>query len=241
LIKKCQEEFYDPEHTSIAFPFHMDEEERIARLREIKLGNIRLIGDFYLQNTIPIKIISECIDFFLSKIDDLNIRTLCELVKKICKKLYFEDLPLLEKASNALENLYENRPLGNLTVNKGIENVKHNVSSKTRFLILDVLDIKRVGWGIKPEDQLRKKGEFITEIRSRKNSEIPNLGSRKSSINPSNVEYIRRSRFNSRADELKTIQDASPNLINELVSNLGADIEFYQCFRLTEEEFVRKI
>jgi hypothetical protein len=218
----------------------MDEEERIARLREIKLGNIRLIGDFYLQNTIPIKIISECIDFFLSKIDDLNIRTLCELVKKICKKLYFEDLPLLEKASNALENLYENRPLGNLTVNKGIENVKHNVSSKTRFLILDVLDIKRVGWGIKPEDQLRKKGEFITEIRSRKNSEIPNLGSRKSSINPSNVEYIRRSRFNSRADELKTIQDASPNLINELVSNLGADIEFYQCFRLTEEEFVRK-
>ena len=86
----------------------MDEEERIARLREIKLGNIRLIGDFYLQNTIPIKIISECIDFFLSKIDDLNVRTLCELVKKICKKLYFEDLPLLEKASNALESLYEN-------------------------------------------------------------------------------------------------------------------------------------
>lgn len=237
MIKKCQEEFYDPEHTSIAFPFHMDEEERIARLREIKLGNIRLIGDFYLQNTIPIKIISECIDFFLSKIDDLNVRTLCELVKKICKKLYFEDLPLLEKASNALESLYENRPIENSTVNMDL---KHNVSSKTRFLILDVLDIKKIGWGIKPEDQLRKKGEFISEIRSRKNSELPNLGSRKSSINPTNVEYIRRSRFNSRADELKSIQDASPNLINELVSNLGADIEFYQCFRLTEEEFVKK-
>ena len=90
LLKKCQEEFYKPEETSIAFPFHMDEEERIARLREIKLGNIRLIGDFYLHNTIPIKIISECIDFLLAKLDDLNIRTLCELVKKICKKLYLK-------------------------------------------------------------------------------------------------------------------------------------------------------
>lgn len=105
LLKKCQEEFYSPEKTSIAFPFHMDEEERIARMREIKLGNIRLIGNFYLHNTIPIKIITECIDFLLTKIDDLNIRTLCELLKKICKKLYFEDLGLLERAVNSLEDL----------------------------------------------------------------------------------------------------------------------------------------
>lgn len=105
LLKKCQEEFYDPEQTSIAFPFHMDEEERIARLREIKLGNIRLIGDFYLHNTIPIKIISECVDFLLNKIDDLNIRTLCELMKKICKKLYFEDMILLDRAYSVLEGI----------------------------------------------------------------------------------------------------------------------------------------
>jgi hypothetical protein len=231
LLKKCQEEFYDPEHTSIAFPFHMDEEERIARLREIKLGNIRLIGDFYLQNIIPIKIISECVDFLLCKIDDLNIRTLCELIKKICKKLYFEDLILLERASGALEKLYEDKPIEN-----GKE--KYNVSSKIKFLILDVLDIKKTSWGIQQEDQLRKKSDFVSEIRSRKNSEIPNGGSRKSSINPTNVEYIRRSRFNSRADELKIAKEASPNLINDLVSTLGADIEFYQCFRLNEEEFV---
>jgi hypothetical protein len=105
LLKKCQEEFYNPEHTSIAFPFHMDDEERIARLREIKLGNIRLIGDFYLHNTIPIKIINECFEFLLNKLDDLNIRTLCELIKKIAKKLYFEDFKTLEKAHAKLENI----------------------------------------------------------------------------------------------------------------------------------------
>ena len=209
----------------------MDHEERIARLREIKFGNIRLIGEFYLQNTIPIKIISECIDFLLNKIDDLNIRTLCELLKKICKKIYFEDLILLEKAATILENLYEGKPITK-------DSPKYNVSSKTKFLILDVLDIKKASWGIQQEDQLRKKSDFVSEIRSRKNSEIPNGGSRKSSINPTNVEYIRRSRFNSRADELKISKEASPNLITDLVSSLGADIEFYQCFRLTEEEFV---
>ena len=91
--------------TSVGFPFGMEEDERIARLREIKLGNIRLICDFYLQSTIPIKIIQECIDFLVKHIDDMNIRTLCELVKKISVKLYFEDMILLEKTSEKLENL----------------------------------------------------------------------------------------------------------------------------------------
>jgi len=83
----------------------MDEEERIARLRAIKLGNIRLIGDFYLQSTIPIKIINECIEFLVQNIDDLNIRTLCELVNKICVKLYFENLLVLETTADKLEDL----------------------------------------------------------------------------------------------------------------------------------------
>ena len=104
-MKKCQEEFYNPEKSSITFPFHTDEEESIARLREIKLGNIRLIGDFYLKNIIPIKIIQECVEFLFKKIDNLNITTLCELLKKICKKLYFNDNDLLNKFSKQLEEI----------------------------------------------------------------------------------------------------------------------------------------
>ena len=42
------------------------------------------------------------------------------------------------------------------------------------------------------------------------------------------------------ADELKTQKIEDPTVIlNELVKSLGADIEFYQCFKLTEEEFVK--
>lgn len=100
--------------------------------------------------------------------------------------------------------------------------------------------MKNECWGIYDEDQLTKKDYLAPKnnSKSRKNSEIPG---RKSSINPSNVEYIRRSRFNSIADELKTAKIENPTLImDELVNSLGADIEFYQCFRLTEEEFVKK-
>lgn len=114
------------------------------------------------------------------------------------------------------------------------------IGTKTKFLILDIIDLKNECWGIYDEDQLTKKDYLAPKIssKSRKNSEIPG---RKSSINPSNVEYIRRSRFNSIADELKTSKIENPTLImDELVNSLGADIDFYQCFRLTEEEFVRK-
>lgn len=33
-------------------------------------------------------------------------------------------------------------------------------------------------------------------------------------------------------------KEENQNLIEELINTLGSDIEFYQCFKLTEEEFV---
>lgn len=112
------------------------------------------------------------------------------------------------------------------------------IGTKTRYEILDCLDLKKANWGIRQNNN--KDDEFIKKLNAntniRKDSER-NGNSRKSSINPSNVDYIKRSRFNSRADELKTTQEENPDLMDELVNSLGADIQFYQCFRLTEEEF----
>ena len=83
----------------------MDEDEKEIRLRDTKLGNIRLISEFYIHNQINIKIISECVEFLFKKIDNMNIRTLCELMKKISRKLYFEDIMLLEKIMALLEDV----------------------------------------------------------------------------------------------------------------------------------------
>ena len=69
------------------------------------MGNIRLIGDFYVLNIIPIKIITECVDFLFKNLDYLNIYTLSELTKKICKKLKNEEPNLLETIINKLSDI----------------------------------------------------------------------------------------------------------------------------------------
>lgn len=100
---------------------------------------------------------------------------------------------------------------------------------------MDVIDLKEKMIVDAKKEEISYETSSLSAFPIRKNSEIRSR--RKSSINPKDVEYIRRSRFNSRADELKGQKDDTPGLIDELVTCLGADIDFYHCFRLTEEEF----
>jgi hypothetical protein len=366
---------------------------------EIKLGNIKFVAELYNQGIIQNKIIDDCVEFLLENINDLNVRVLCELIKKICVNFSEENKEKLNIISSKLEKLYTN----------------NDINTKTKFFILDCLDLKKIYWGIKgdhfsspkelnkdhkkdmakeinttlklqlipkisekeeikeidsDEDKIKelenfmkldsknsindddktndmdlfdsninKNNEYDKIIKNKneneniniKNSNIktnklnnyivckdnisftannstintalselkikqglPNQqnnnplsfidlkqielndnnfnlnkngfintpisinsikknsfdyqlvgkgsniksSSRKGSINPSHVDFLRRSRFNSRADELKiSTSEDFVDLMNELVSNLGADIQFYQCFKLTEEEF----
>jgi hypothetical protein len=125
--------------------------------------------------------------------------------------------------------------------------------------MLDILELREKGWKITDEDRIKiNKEKYEKNEKADKfdkddklsydlngNTPVNKKGktsdSRKSSINPSNVEYIKRSRFNSRADELLQSKDENQSLMEELIGNLGSDIEFYQCFKLTDEEFVFKI
>lgn len=88
-------------------------------------------------------------------------------------------------------------------------------------------------WGIKEEDQLRKNSYYDERTPSSRK-----VSRRKSSINPSNVELVKRNRFNSKADELEVTNEENPELIEELVKDLDSDLEFYQCFILTVDEIV---
>ncbi len=63
--------------------------------------------------------------------------------------------------------------------------------------------------------------------------------SRKGSINPNSVDFLRRSRFNSRADDLKKTLTFDEELTNELKLNLGADIGFYKTLRLSDQEYIK--
>lgn len=106
---------------------------------------------------------------------------------------------------------------------------------------MDVIDLKKSNYGVKEYDLLQKDTNFEFNPSNRKGSYILGSGTnrRKSSINPSNIDTIKRTRFNSKADELLVNKEitVNPNLMDEITKELGADIEFYQCFNLTDFEF----
>jgi hypothetical protein len=107
------------------------------------------------------------------------------------------------------------------------------LSTKTKFFILDCIDLKGSLKFKNDHYDLYRKEDHLN---LKKSANKENTSSRRNSIG-GQLDLIRRSRFNSRADELK-ISNAtySQDLINELVNNLGADIQFYQCFKLEDKE-----
>ena len=231
LLITLQKEFLNPNETFIAYPFsyNQDNISKHKFIKNIKYANIRLISEFYLIGLIPKKIIKDCIDELMQNKDDFSISLLCQLIIATAKKLYTDSKELLENAHSFLEKI-------NANINE------EKISARTKFEILEALELKEK---IINNDYLNGSYSNLsaTPINNylinpltafRKNSEVRTR--RKSSINPKDVEYIKRSRFNSKADELKANKEDNPNLVDELVQYLNMDIEFYQCFQLNEEE-----
>ena len=233
LLVSIQKEFLNPNETSISYPFsyNQDNVSKKKFIKNIKYANIRLISEFYLIGLIPKKIIKDCIDELIQNKNDFSISLLCQLIITTAKKLYTDAKDLLDNAHSFLEQININE-----------DNINIDISLKTKFEILEVLELKEK---IMNNDCLNGSysnlsaspmnyNSLINPLNAfRKNSEARTR--RKSSINPKDVEYIKRSRFNSKADELKIHKD-NPNLVDEVVQYLNMDIEFYQCFQLNEEE-----
>ena len=243
LLISIQKEFLNPNETSIAYPFYYNQDDLSKKkfVKNIKYANIRLISEFYLIGLIPKKIIKDCIDELIQNKDDFSISLLCQLIIATAKKLYTDGKELLDDANAFLEKISSNiNNNNNSNTEKGKED---NISLKTRFEILEALETKEK---IINNDCLNGSysnlsatpiniNSIISTVSSfRKNSEVRSR--RKSSINPKDVEYIKRSRFNSKADELKIQKEDNKNLVDEVLQYLNMDMEFYQCFQLNEEE-----
>jgi hypothetical protein len=226
LLTSIQEEFLKPKETSIAFPINCKENEESKNkfIKKIKYANIDLISEFYVNKLFSKKIIRDCIEELINKNNNFSISLLCHLLMKTANKLYTDENNSFTKAFTFLEKL-------NLDDNK-------EISMQTKIEILETLEQKEK---VINTDYTNLRATPLSQnlinntiISLRKNSEVKQ--SRKSSINPKDVEYIKRSRFNSKADELRTLKDDNPNLVEEVLKYLNMDIEFYQCFQLNEEE-----
>ena len=235
LLVSIQKEFLNPNETSISYPFsyNQDNEAKKKFIKSIKYANIHLISEFYLIGLIPKKIIKDCIDELIQNKNDFSISLLCQLIITTAKKLYTDAKDLLDNAHSFLEKI-------NINENNNNNNIE--ISLKTKFEILEALELKEkiinndcLNGSYSNLSASPMNYSLINPLNAfRKNSEARTR--RKSSINPKDIEYIKRSRFNSKADELKIHKDNNPNLVDEVVQYLNMDIEFYQCFQLNEEE-----
>ena len=232
LLVSIQQEFLNPNSSSIQYlapiPISQDENSKKKFIKKIKYANIHLIGEFYNIGIIPKKIIKECIEELIQNSNDFSVSLLCHLVLKTSKKLFTDSKEYLDKAYAYLDKIEKTPP-------------NFDIEIKTKFEILEIQESKDK---ILNSENLNETYENLSAtpinnntfnpLSFRRNSEVRSR--RKSSINPKDVEYIKRSRFNSKADELRIQKEDNPNLVDEVIQYLNMDLEFYQCFQLNEEE-----
>jgi len=118
------------------------------KLRRRSLGNIRFIGELYKLNMLTSRIMHECIKrLLLNYKDEEALECLCRLLNTVGQALDQETLAKLQKGSA--------QGLNDLTVyfkemRKLVDEKK--TSSRVRFLLQDVIDLKVNGWKKRRED-----------------------------------------------------------------------------------------
>ncbi|XP_055935890.1 eukaryotic translation initiation factor 4 gamma 3-like isoform X2 [Argiope bruennichi] len=172
LLTKCQKEFEqdrsdelkneekmktleaaDPDKRK-ELQFEYEEEEKKIRYRQ--LGNIRFIGELFKLGMLIEPIMHECIKKLLSQGDEESLECLCRLLKTIGKEL--DDTKATKNSRDNQMDMYFAQM--KLIVDKRL------TSSRVRFMLQDVIDLKKNNWvprrdenNPKTIDQIHKEAE----------------------------------------------------------------------------------
>ncbi|GFU09861.1 eukaryotic translation initiation factor 4 gamma 3 [Nephila pilipes] len=172
LLTKCQKEFEqdrsdelkneermkaleaaDPDKKK-ELKLEYDEEEKKIRYRQ--LGNIRFIGELFKLGMLIEPIMHECIKRLINQGDDESLECLCKLLKTIGKEL--DEGKAAKNARDNQMDMYFGQM--KLIVDKRL------TSSRVRFMLQDVVDLKKNNWvprrdenNPKTIDQIHKEAE----------------------------------------------------------------------------------
>uniref|UniRef100_A0A672INC2 Eukaryotic translation initiation factor 4 gamma 1 n=1 Tax=Salarias fasciatus TaxID=181472 RepID=A0A672INC2_SALFA len=169
LLNRCQKEFEKDKDDDEIFEKKQKELEAAAgdeekqRLREEledakdkarrrSLGNIKFIGELFKLKMLTEVIMHDCIVKLLKNHDEESLECLCRLLSTIGKDLDFEKAkPRMDQYFNQMEKIIKER----------------KTSSRIRFMLQDVLDLRRNNWvprrgdqGPKTIDQIHKDAEL---------------------------------------------------------------------------------
>ncbi|KAK2846861.1 hypothetical protein Q5P01_009860 [Channa striata] len=169
LLNRCQKEFEKDKDDDEIFEKKQKEleaatgEEEKQRLREEledakdkarrrSLGNIKFIGELFKLKMLTEVIMHDCIVKLLKNHDEESLECLCRLLSTIGKDLDFEKAkPRMDQYFNQMEKIIKER----------------KTTSRIRFMLQDVLDLRRNNWvprrgdqGPKTIDQIHKDAEL---------------------------------------------------------------------------------
>uniref|UniRef100_A0A672JV46 Eukaryotic translation initiation factor 4 gamma 1 n=1 Tax=Sinocyclocheilus grahami TaxID=75366 RepID=A0A672JV46_SINGR len=169
LLNRCQKEFEKDKDDDETFEKKQKEldaasgEEEKQRLKEEledakdkarrrSLGNIKFIGELFKLKMLTETIMHDCIVKLLKNHDEESLECLCRLLSTIGKDLDFEKAkPRMDQYFNQMEKIIKER----------------KTSSRIRFMLQDVLDLRRNNWvprrgdlGPKTIEQIHKEAEL---------------------------------------------------------------------------------
>ncbi|XP_076590783.1 eukaryotic translation initiation factor 4 gamma 1 isoform X3 [Chaetodon auriga] len=169
LLNRCQKEFekdkdddeiFEKKQKELEAASEEEEKQRLIdelqdakdKARRRSLGNIKFIGELFKLKMLTEVIMHDCIVKLLKNHDEESLECLCRLLSTIGKDLDFEKAkPRMDQYFNQMEKIIKER----------------KTTSRIRFMLQDVLDLRRNNWvprrgdqGPKTIDQIHKDAEL---------------------------------------------------------------------------------
>lgn len=169
LLNRCQKEFekdqdddeiFEKKQKELDAAKEDEERERLKveleeardKARRRSLGNIKFIGELFKLKMLTEAIMHDCVVKLLKNHDEESLECLCRLLSTIGKDLDFEKAkPRMDQYFNQMDKIIKER----------------KTSSRIRFMLQDVLDLRRSNWvprradqGPKTIEQIHKEAEM---------------------------------------------------------------------------------
>uniref|UniRef100_A0A3B3W2B8 Eukaryotic translation initiation factor 4 gamma, 1a n=1 Tax=Poecilia latipinna TaxID=48699 RepID=A0A3B3W2B8_9TELE len=169
LLNRCQkefekdqddDEFFEKKQKEMEASKNDEERERLRveleeardKARRRSLGNIKFIGELFKLKMLTEAIMHDCVVKLLKNHDEESLECLCRLLSTIGKDLDFEKAkPRMDQYFNQMDKIIKER----------------KTSSRIRFMLQDVLDLRKNNWvprrgeqGPKTIDQIHKDAEM---------------------------------------------------------------------------------
>ncbi|XP_060661322.1 eukaryotic translation initiation factor 4 gamma 3 isoform X1 [Drosophila nasuta] len=155
-IKKCQDPNEKAELEAL-----LEEEER--KIRRRSGGTVRFIGELFKISMLTGKIIYSCIDTLLNPHSEDMLECLCKLLTTVGAK--FEQTPVNSKVSSRCYSLEKSisqmQSIASKTEKDGAK-----VSSRVRFMLQDVIDLRKNKWQSTRNEAPKTMGQIEKEAKN---------------------------------------------------------------------------